>query len=39
MSAPPRGQVQTLQKIPALPLSYGDAQPLLAALDKTNYLV
>ncbi len=28
----PRNQVQTLQKIPALPLSYGDAQPLLAAL-------
>jgi N-acetylated-alpha-linked acidic dipeptidase len=25
--------VQTLQKIPALPISYGDAQPLLAALE------
>ncbi len=29
----PRNQVQTLQKIPALPISYGDAQPLLAALE------
>jgi N-acetylated-alpha-linked acidic dipeptidase len=29
----PRGQVQTLQKIPALPLSYGDALPLLSALQ------
>jgi N-acetylated-alpha-linked acidic dipeptidase len=29
----PRSQVQTLQKIPALPLSYGDALPLLQALD------
>ena len=29
----PLDQVITLQKIPALPLSYGDAQPLLAALD------
>jgi N-acetylated-alpha-linked acidic dipeptidase len=29
----PRDQVQTLQKIPALPLSYADAQPLLASLD------
>jgi N-acetylated-alpha-linked acidic dipeptidase len=29
----PRAQVQTLQKIPALPLSYGDAQPLLEALE------
>jgi N-acetylated-alpha-linked acidic dipeptidase len=29
----PRDQVQTLQKIPALPLSYADAQPLLAALE------
>jgi N-acetylated-alpha-linked acidic dipeptidase len=29
----PRGQVQTLQKIPALPLSYGDALPLLEALE------
>ena len=29
----PRAQVQTLQKLPALPLSYGDAQPLLAALE------
>ena len=29
----PRSQVQTLQKIPALPISYGDAQPLLAALE------
>lgn len=29
----PRAEVQTLQKIPALPLSYADAQPLLAALD------
>jgi N-acetylated-alpha-linked acidic dipeptidase len=28
-----RDQVQTLQKIPALPLSYGDAQPLLQALE------
>jgi N-acetylated-alpha-linked acidic dipeptidase len=29
----PREQVQTLQKIPALPLSYGDALPLLKALE------
>jgi N-acetylated-alpha-linked acidic dipeptidase len=29
----PRNEAKTLQKIPALPLSYGDAQPLLAALD------
>jgi N-acetylated-alpha-linked acidic dipeptidase len=28
----PRSQVQTLQRIPVLPISYGDAQPLLAAL-------
>jgi len=28
----PRDQAITLQKIPALPLSYADAQPLLAAL-------
>jgi N-acetylated-alpha-linked acidic dipeptidase len=29
----PRNQVQTLQKIPALPISYGDAEPLLKALE------
>jgi N-acetylated-alpha-linked acidic dipeptidase len=29
----PRNQVQTLQKIPALPISYGDAEPLLSALE------
>ncbi|MFN7982330.1 MAG: transferrin receptor-like dimerization domain-containing protein [Vicinamibacterales bacterium] len=29
----PRSEVQTLQKIPALPISYGDAEPLLKALE------
>jgi N-acetylated-alpha-linked acidic dipeptidase len=28
----PRDQAESLQKIPVLPISYGDAQPLLAAL-------
>ena len=29
---PPLSEIQTLTKIPVLPISYGDAQPLLAAL-------
>ena len=32
-AARPRSDAATLTKIPVLPISYGDAQPLLAALD------
>ena len=33
MKRPPLSEAATLTKIPVLPISYGDAQPLLAALD------
>ena len=29
----PHGEAKTITKIPVLPISYGDAQPLLAAID------